>query len=1473
MSAEDPTDGGLYNTGPPIHANTTAGTSQRNPPTTIDRVATKDGSVTRVPEPLTDDNWTVWKNRMKPILGMCDIEGYVDGSIPCPANSLQAKNWAFNDNYAQCIIMNNLTSSDMIQVGDCKTAHNLWTNLEAIHESKGHLTIIAIMRNLFHTVAAEGANISEHLTQLKIHWERIQGIGDDEIKLTDFIFKILISSSLPRSWDQFTESYVGGHVGIKDSNPKKQLTSQQFIGILKEEYFRRLTRNRKEEATNQALASRITSSKADQEHDTCKHCGKRGHQAANCIYLGKSKCQDCGKFHATKECWKCDKCGMRGHLAKDCWGDDKNKKKRKRGGKNSKGKANKAAKTESASIAVIEESTNVAMIQDGMTFCAQESGASLLSRLGGEDTMGEKRISDDDEQYIYETYDPTDPNDESLGWYDWLADCATTSHICNDRESFKTYQPENDTTVAGVGNVKTNVKGRGTVELISTYNGHAYSMKLTNVLHIPSNRNNLLSLGRLDAAGGGYSSTNGLLTLTSADRMTIAEGIKVSGNLYKMRVTVKKNIPVDTPKNGRVFQANDTSQNWETWHKRFGHVSYSGLRRLYQEKMVNGLTVDPNTPTPDCVACTEAKQHIEPFDKSQRKELEPGNLTHVDLWGKYDVASIHANLYYIVLIDDASRFITVDFLKTKDQASQKVKNYLTYLRTQGRNPKAMRTDRGKEFINDQLSPWCRERGIEVQTTAPYSPSQNGVAERSNRTLVELARAMIKAQDLPEFLWEPAVKHAAYLRNRSATRTIKDKTPYELWHGKKPDVSHLREFGAPVWVLLQGQYEARKIQPKSKRRAFVGYDDGSKSVNYYNAETRKILTSRNFRFLTLTEKVTPPEQIVVAPDLPLEGENEGGAQPTGLNQNLKQKQSDDSKRKRDESEEDEVDTPLRKTRGKRVDYRRLNNPFAYRDKEEEEDEDDVAQETYAAIAESCPGGDEPKSLKQAKESPEWEEWKRAVKSEMDQLQKMGTWILVEKPTDAIPISNRWVFIKKYNKQGDLLKYKGRLVAKGCAQRPGHDYQETYAPVVRMETLRVILAIAIIKGYSILQMDVKGAYLNGTLKEKVYMTQPEGHNDGTGRVCLLVKTLYGLKQSGREWNKELDAKLKKYAFTRLKSDPCVYVRRKGDDVAIITVWVDDLLLFASSDDILQSVKTQLCAEWEITDLGEPSKIIGIEITRIRDGIKISQEKYVESILKREGMEGANPVSTPMDPHEKLVPNPDGNEGNRSNSYARLLGELQFLANATRPDIAFAVNKLSAYTANPSLQHTGALKRILRYLAGTKSYAITYSKYHPQRVLEGQNLFHGYADAAYNNTDDRKSTSGYVFQMGGGAVTWRSKKQSTIALSSTEAEYVALCEAGREACWLRNLLEELGESQLSPTLIKGDNDGSIAMARNPQFHKRSKHIETKWHWVRDMVENETIALESCRDPDQTADVLTKPLPRPKYRKHVTEMGLATT
>ena len=333
--------------------------------------------------------------------------------------------------------------------------------------------------------------------------------------------------------------------------------------------------------------------------------------------------------------------------------------------------------------------------------------------------------------------------------------------------------------------------------------------------------------------------------------------------------------------------------------------------------------------------------------------------------------------------------------------------------------------------------------------------------------------MIIANDLPEFLCEYAVLHATYLHNRSFTKHLPKSMPYEGWHNKRPNVSHLCEFGVPVWILLQGQKIDQKMQPKSKRRIYVGFDDGAGAIKYYNAETHNVLTSRNFKQITPPQNDPIPENIDITPDSWLEGESDGDAPPTGITG------TDDitpilepgnsRKRKRNLLEGDiDINAP-RKTRGIRIDYKNLHDPYP-----EEENEDNflTMEEVYAIIA-----GDELTSLKDAKNSPDWPEWEIAMQAELDLLKEKGTWELVEKPPDAIPIANKWVFIKKRDKEGKVIRYRARLVAKGCAQRPGYDYMETFSPVVRMDTLRAILALVLMQDLKLQQMDVKGTYLNG------------------------------------------------------------------------------------------------------------------------------------------------------------------------------------------------------------------------------------------------------------------------------------------------------------------------------------------------------------------------------------------------------------
>ena len=291
------------------------------------------------------------------------------------------------------------------------------------------------------------------------------------------------------------------------------------------------------------------------------------------------------------------------------------------------------------------------------------------------------------------------------------------------------------------------------------------------------------------------------------------------------------------------------------------------------------MSVDVESAKPDCEICVQAKQSVKPFDGIPDRKSIPGELTHIDLWGKYDIASINGHQYYILFVDDAMRYVTVHFLKRKDEAVQHVKNYIQALKTHKRSLMAIKIDRGKEFLNEALKTFLDIKGLDIQATAPYSPSQNGIAERMNCTLVESGHTMLRGQDLPEFLWEYAIAHAAYLCNRSYTKSLNNITPYQKWNKSKPNVTHLQEFGAPVWVLLQGQKVPRKMLAKSQRRAYIGFDDGSKSVLYYNAETQKVLTSWNYHFLSITN-TTPPGEIVVAPDKPHEVEMGSSTLPMG-----------------------------------------------------------------------------------------------------------------------------------------------------------------------------------------------------------------------------------------------------------------------------------------------------------------------------------------------------------------------------------------------------------------------------------------------------------------------------------------------------------------------------------------------------------------------------------------------------------------
>ena len=536
--------------------------------------------------------------------------------------------------------------------------------------------------------------------------------------------------------------------------------------------------------------------------------------------------------------------------------------------------------------------------------------------------------------------------------------------------------------------------------------------------------------------------------------------------------------------------------SWAEWYKCFGHISIHGLQKLHAKNLVDGFDVDPDSAITDCDTCRQAKltRNAQPKISAPHNTV-PGDIIHTDVWGPAPVHTINGAQYFITFIDDASRYTAIAFMASKDETTSKIQYYLAHIKRQySYKPKAIHADNGREYVNKTLKEWCLKHGIDMQTTAPYSPAQNGIAERTNRTITELMRAMLLARSLPNLLWNEAAYHAVYLRNRAYTRTLPNITPYEKWTKHKPNIAHLREFGCDVWVLREPQTQS-KLEARSFRAIFVGYEDGPKAIKYYVPTSRQIKITRNYQFTHSPNQIhSPPSEIT-------------DIENTQNTETLTTTNTPDIRKS--------------KRRKKNIDYDLLNDPWRDQDPSE-------TLQTHVAL--NCHGMDldttidaEPQSLSEARESSEWHQWQRATHEEMMQLQKQNTWQLTNLPIGRKPITNKWVFVKKYDTNGKIIKYKARLVARGFSQIPGTDFTATFAPVVRLETICTLLALAVNHNWEIQQMDVKGAYLNGILKEDVYMTQPEGFEDGTSRVCKLIKTIYGLKQSGREWNAELNSRL--------------------------------------------------------------------------------------------------------------------------------------------------------------------------------------------------------------------------------------------------------------------------------------------------------------------------------------------------------------
>lgn len=492
------------------------------------------------------------------------------------------------------------------------------------------------------------------------------------------------------------------------------------------------------------------------------------------------------------------------------------------------------------------------------------------------------------------------------------------------------------------------------------------------------------------------------------------------------------------------------------------------------------------------------------------------------------------------------------------------------------------------------------------------------------------------------------------------------------------------------------------------------------------------------------------------------------------------------------------------------------------------------------------------------------WDDAMNEEMAALEANDTWELVPLSDAKKAIGCKWVYKIKHKADGSIERHKARLVAKGYAQTYGIDYEETFAPVAKMAIVRAIIAVAAARGWIMHQMDVKNVILHGELQEKVYVEQPPGYVDPgyPDYVCRLRKALYGLKQAPRAWHDRIDEYLVSIGFCRAHADHSLYVQESDAGIVVITIYVDDLIIVGDSVTKIDQVKGLLKQEFEMKDLGELRYFLGIEVIRTPKGIWLSQRQYALDMLSKYVMADCKPISMPLDENSKLSSHV-GDVVEDVTMYRKIGGSLIYLT-ITRPDLSYTVGLESQFMQFPRKPHLDAVRCTLRYVRSTLDHALFYA-------ADAPHALYGYTDAdCAGCIADRRSTSGFMFSFGSAADTWSSKKQPTVALSSTEAEYRVAVVATCKITWLRTLLGDLGVQVDEQVVIYYDNLSSIQLARNPMFHARTKHIKAHYHYIQERVLAGDINLVYISTEKQVADIFTKALGAEKLRCFRAMLGL---
>lgn len=1316
------------------------------------------------------------------------------------------------DLHAKFVLLGAMDESHRSQVRGCISAKTIVERLALIYADTSAANIYRLLMQYYRYDKKPEHSISEHIGRMDEMRRQLTDLGE---KQSEAVYQVTLIGSLPQEYSSIMEIWELTHESMR--------TTPNLVSRLlkREEDLKKVSPDDKVFAVR---AQRPKMTKAEIE--------------------------------AKKKVTPCHSCGKKGHWALECPSKQESAK-----------VATEDPEERANVITKIEDSEQIDMTAGGIGDQELSFNVSLNGQLGDK----------------------------------WVSDSGASSHMANNKAWFSELTEMKNPRHVTVGDGrKLKVAAIGTVRL-EAYVGEKWCIiNIKGVLYVPGLATNLFSVGAAAERGVSTTFINNECVMRIGDKV-VATGARLSEKLYLMRF---RELTANATNTDHALAA--LEKTMRAYHRELGHASVDRIKKLLAD-----LEIKIPNDVVECEACPPGKGHRTTHPSIGARATEPGHL-HVDLSGKINKQSLKGYNYYMLCKDELTGFVVTYFCKTKGEVPALLQKLLVDFESIAKTPvRSIQSDQGSEFVNQVTKLLFAKEHVSHRLSATYCPQQNGRIEREMQTITNMARTMLIASKLPIELWPEAVATAVYIKNRLPTNGRSD-TPYEQLIGLKPRIDHLLEFGQPVHVIVNDQY-LTKWDPRTRQGFLVGYTPRQNTYKVFIAEKNQVIE-------TCDIIVAPHEReqedvccrigsdsgqcdvsVINLSDTSISSKNTPASDEKNNRSVIDTCESGQTSHVSDREgrlgdiSHSSTDSCMYKTPNKRVDFstpkrsctgkalEEFFHSFREDNRQPSEDDEPIYEEIEIPSPPFIPNEEQtpepsltdeeqrkkapnlallsclsdhnqvPLSYEQATDvsGPDASEWAGAIKAELDAHALNDTWSVVQTPSRARPLSTKWVFTLKKDSEGNVVRHKARLVARGFEQRQGIDYEQTFAPVAKLDSLRLLLAIAAGKNLKVLQFDVSTAFLYGKLREEVFIQTPKGVSLPVDHCLRLNKALYGLKQAPRAWNSTFCSELHKLGFVSLKMDPCVFVNSQR--TIFILIYVDDAIIIGEDEAAGQRIIDELGEQFSIKQL-KADYFLGIKIDQDETGIKLSQQQYALDIAARFNLADANPASSPIADTKSLMM---ADSAPTDAPYREAVGCLQYLACCTRPDIMFAVCFLARFNHKPLNVHWEAAKRLIRFVKATSYRGLVYKRItHPIRPL-------AYSDADWaNDIDDRRSTTGLMITLGAAPIIFASRKQRDTALSSTHAEYYAACDVVSEIKWMRQLLDELGVVHERPRLFI-DNHSTIHLVKNQDTSRKSKHIDTKYHFIREQAERELFSIHPISSVNQLADLLTKPLSGPKIKQ----------